>query len=183
MLKSPPGDLAGSIDSIVLEFAMEQSLTPELPAIQNWYVIATTRHWDDADHDGDPHDETVARINIVKGSLVHGSLWDQLDAIEADLEAVARAVLDVRSGDLRQEVLDRIDGLSPSLLILNSVTLARRWRGYGSGRCWPARPSWALTVKQSPPTRSAGRVTRRGAQRAIRKLQRVWAQLRFKPRA
>ena len=110
MLKSLPRDLAASFDSVTLTFTMEQFLTTDLPAIQNWDVIATAYHWDGADEEGKPREETVARINIVKGSLVHASLWDQLDAIEAALETVASAVLDVSNGGLRQEVVERTEG-------------------------------------------------------------------------
>lgn len=108
MLKSLPADLANRIDSISLTFTMERYLQTDLPAVQDWYVTATAYDWEDLDEQGNPKTETVATVNIVKGSLLDGSLWDQLDAMAADLETVASSTLDPNEGDLRPEVEDMV---------------------------------------------------------------------------
>lgn len=182
MLKSLPADLAGRIDSISLNFTMERSVATDLPAIENWYVSATAYDWERVDELGNAAEETVALINIVKGSLLDGSLWDQLDAIEADLEAVASSVLNPRRGDLLPEVLDRVEGSGSSLVILNSATLSTPWRGHGVG-VWLAGEAIEVLANDAHcvVTHPAPLDGSRGKERklAIRKLQRVWEQLGF----
>lgn len=181
MLRSLPPELAELVDSISLTFTHEQFLSNDLPAVQNWHVTATAHHWDDEDSGGGKT-EAVAHINLVKGSLVYQSLWDELDATEADVSTVASAVLDLRNGDLREEVIERTDGNGSSLLILNSVQLADRWRGFGVGALLAGEAILGLdgdahvvATYPAPFDGSEGEAR----DRAIRKLQRVWTQLGF----
>jgi hypothetical protein len=185
MPKALPADLARRLDSITLSFAMERSLTTDLPAIQNWHVTATAHDWDDRDDEGDPRPEIVADINIVKGSLEDGSLWLQLDAMAADLEAVATSVMVPDTGDLRPEVEDLVHAaVGSQLLILNSVTVHEPWRGYGVGALLAGEAILALDGDaQCVATYPAPLDSSEGSDRtrAVAKLQRTWAQIGFKP--
>lgn len=185
MSKALPADLARRLDSITLTYSMERSLTTDLPAIQSWYVTATAHDWDDRDGEGDPRPEIVADINIVKGSLDDGSLWLQLDAMAADLEAVATSVLDPDTGDLRPEVEDVVHAaVGSQLLILNSVTVHEPWRGYGVGALLAGEAILALDGDaQCVATYPAPLDPSEGLERtrAVIKLERAWAQIGFKP--
>lgn len=128
-----PDEVADRLNSVDLHYGFEQHLTTGEPAVQQWWVRAIARDWERVDERGEPAEDVVALMHIVKGSLLDPSLWDQLDALEADLEAVASAVLDPEAGDLKEEVEARLLGSGSSLLVLNSVTLGTEWRGHGVG--------------------------------------------------
>lgn len=181
-----PPRFAARVESITLAFEMERSLTADLPAIQIWDVTATAYDWDNTDEHGNPKPEVVGHINIVKGSLLDGSLWDQLDEIEADLELVANSVLDPDNGDLLEEVEDLLPaGTGSQLLILNSVKLTDLWRGYGLGPLLAGEALLALDgdahciATYPAPLDSLDEGPER--ERAVKKLQNTWATLGFKP--
>lgn len=133
MLRNLPDGLAEALTSISLNFALEQFLINDTPAVQNWTVEAVAHHWDEVHEDGSHREESVAHMHFVRGSLVQGSLWQKLDSQEGDLEVVASAVLDLETGDLQEEILEQLAGSGSSLLILNAVQLSQRCRGYGVG--------------------------------------------------
>jgi len=139
----------------------------------------------DRDDKGDPRPEIVADINIVKGSSADGSSWQQLDAIEVELETVASSVLNADPGDLRPDVEDLVhSAVGSQLLILNSVTVHEPWRGYGVGALLVGEAILALDGDaQCVATYPAPLDSSEGSDRtrAVAKLQRTWAQIGFKP--
>jgi GNAT superfamily N-acetyltransferase len=176
------GELAERLTSVSLHYACRQDLATDEPAVQQWWVTAVERDWERGDEKGDPIEETVALMHLVKGSLLDPSLWDQLDALEADLEAVASALLDQEAGQLRDEVYERIEGLGSSLLILNSVTVSTAWRGRGVGALLAGLALQVLgddaaciATYPAPLDGSQGEARRL----AIGKLEKVWTQLGF----
>lgn len=177
MLKALPPELASQMNTVSMTYSMEQYLGNDLPAVQEWEVAACA---------SDPNGlaiETIARISLVKGSLLHHDLWSQLDAISGDLEWVGGALLDP-DGDLHGDLADSMNGVGSSLLILNSVDVVPGWRGYGVGVYLAGEALLAMdgdahcvATVPAPMDDSEGEVR----QRAIRKLERVWAQLGFEP--
>jgi GNAT superfamily N-acetyltransferase len=182
MLKKLPQALAESIQDVSLVFEMERHLLTDEPAVQSWHVQAVVRHWDEPNDNGDPRTENVVSMHIVKGSLVDGDLWNQLDALEGDLEAVGSSVLE--DGDLREEVLDLCQGGAggANLMILNSVIADARWRGYGVGAFLAGEAIQALAddcgcVATYPAP--LDRTTDDQREKAISKLARVWESIGF----
>jgi GNAT superfamily N-acetyltransferase len=172
-------DVLEKLGSVSLEYSWSQDLDSEAPAVQQWWVSAVYSDWETTDERGEPAEETVARMNIVKGAL-GGDLFDQLDSIEQDLETVGSAVLDPETGELREAVPQ--SGFGPSLVILNSVELADAWRGRGIGAFLAGVALQALSgdaaciaTFPAPLDDSKGEAR----QRAIRRLEQVWAQLGF----
>jgi len=113
-------------------------------------------------------------------------MWEELDSLEGDLETVASAVLEVGEGHLKEEVVQLLEGGGSSLLILNSITLTDRWRGYGVGAFLAGQALLALgddasciATYPAPLDGSKGKER----EKAIRKLERVWDQLGFQPLA
>jgi hypothetical protein len=182
MLRSLPAHLATELESVALEVTLEQFLTNDLPAVQSWDIVAIAHHWDEIDTSGNHRQERIATINIAIGALTHASLWDQLDSLEGDLSTVGAAVLDLKEGDLRDDLLDQLEGMGSKLLILNSVKLTDRWRGYGVGALLAGEAILALYGDaQCVATYPAPLDGSTGADRAraVKKLERVWAQLGF----
>lgn len=171
--------ISDKLSSVVLEFSSERDLTPEFPAVQQWWVRAVARDWE---HDGsDPAREVVADMHIVKGALMDASLDEQLDAIEGDLETVASALLDPR-GELLPTVPQ--SGLGSSIVILNSVQVSEPWRGHGVGVMlagmalqYLSDDAICLATFPAPLDGSKGKVR----ERAIKRLGKVWGQLGFEP--
>jgi hypothetical protein len=172
-------DIVEQLGSVSLEYSWSQDLDSETPAVQQWWVSAVHTDWENTDERGEPAEETVARMNIVKGSL-GGDLFNQLDSIEQDLETVASAVLDPETGELRENVPQA--GFGPSLLILNTVELTDAWRGRGlgaflAGVALQALSGDAACIATFPaPLDDSKGVLR---QLATARLQKVWAQLGF----
>lgn len=63
-----------------MTFLLEQFLVSDSPAVQNWHVRVETNNWDQVDDLGAHERTEIARINIVRGSLLEGNLYDELDA-------------------------------------------------------------------------------------------------------
>jgi hypothetical protein len=180
MPRKLPPELASLVDTISLTYTREQFLRDDLPSVENWHVTVTAHVWTE-DNSAD-RTEDVAHLHLVKGSLVYESLWDDLDATEADVSTVASAILDIKADDLRDEVLDRVDGSGSSVLILNSVRLATRWRGFGIGALIAGQAILGLdgdahvvATYPAPLDGSEGEAR----DRAVRKLQGVWTRLGF----
>jgi GNAT superfamily N-acetyltransferase len=177
-----PEQLRGRLQCVSLRFSYEQPLDAELPAVQVWDVDAVESVWED-DGEGAPIEHSVARMQIVKGSLDDPSLWDQLDAIEGDLEVIGSELLDHR-GDLTSDVYDHVSGGGSYLLILNSVRVAPAWRGFGVGVMLAGLALQTLgddaacvATFPAPLDGSQGKARKE----AVRKLEKVWAQLGFQP--
>lgn len=64
--------------------------------------------------------------------------FDLLDALEADLSAVASVVLEPGSGNPAGPVEDMLEGFGESFLILNGVEILPQWRERGIGRWFVA---------------------------------------------
>ncbi len=56
-----------------------------------------------------------------------------LDGEDADLGAIAGTVFDARTGQLDPDLDDLLEPLGDRILILNSVRLIPKWRGFGLG--------------------------------------------------
>lgn len=170
------------LGSLVLRYRLDQRAVEEAPGVQQWWVEAAL--WESEGPAHDPEDEIIATMHLVKGSLLHTDLWEQLDQLEGDLSAVGEAVLDVAEGDLREDLIEQMQGFGNRLLILNSVRVADHWRGLGVGALVAGlalevlRDDAACIVTFPAPLDDS-----RGAVReaAIEKLGRVWAQLGFAP--
>lgn len=165
------------MNTVSMTHSMEHYLGDDLPAVQEWEAAACA---------SDPNGlaiETIARISLVKGSLVHRDLWSQRDAISGDLVWVGGALLDP-DGDLHEDLADSTNGVGSNLLILNSVQVAPKWRGYGVGAYLAGEAllsmdgdAQCVATVPAPMDDSEGEAKHR----AIRKLERVWAQLGFEP--
>ena len=177
-----PDEVAKRIRSVTLHYRSDQELTTEVPGVQQWWVSAVEHDWERTDEHGEPAEETVALLHIVKGSLLDPSLWDQLDSLEADLDAVGGTLLDRETGGLRDEVYERLEGTGSSLLILNSVTVSTAWRGHGvgalmAGLALQVLGDHATCIATFPAPLDDAQGQARA--RAVGKLERVWAQLGF----
>lgn len=149
---------------------------------ESWYVNTVETRWDDDSDDVATLD--VCRMHLVRAKQEHPDLWDALDAMEADLEKVASTVLDPSTGSLADELEERIEPMHDQMLILNSVTLAPEWRGFGVGALLAGvalqtlAPGARLAVTYPAPVDDAEGADRRAA---TVKLGRVWQQLGFEP--
>ncbi|MDN3351335.1 hypothetical protein [Actinomadura sp. DC4] len=151
-------------------------------APETWRVYA------DIYDDGTKPVEHVADMDIVAVDLYDTrDPFGLLDDEEADLGLVAGAIFNVRSGRLDQELDDLIEPLGSRILILNSVRLAPRWRGFGLGVLFAG----TAIRKLSGGARAAvcypaplgetdeGELSEARRERAVNKLGKVWAQLGF----
>lgn len=89
-----------------------------------------------------------------------------------------------KTGDLTAELLERLEGIGSSLLILNSVSLAPAWRGFGVGALLAGEALLTLEGDASCIATYLGPMDgSTGAARstAVGKLGQVWAALGFRP--
>lgn len=166
---------------MTLSFNMEQDLLPGAAGrggvVEQWWVTVN----EGAEEDGTPG-PVVCRIHIVRGLLGHPELWETLDALEGDLEAVGGTILDVRRGDLVDDLDEEIEPSGDRLLILNSVTLSGEWRGYGLGALFAGvaletlAPGARLAATFPAPLTDAEEAER---EVAIHQLGTVWSQIGF----
>jgi GNAT superfamily N-acetyltransferase len=166
-----------------LEYGFAQSLSPDLDVggdvAQQWWVRVT-----EGERENGTAGPPVAFIKVVRGVLGEPRLWSALDAMEADLERVASTVLETETGDLVDDLDERIEPGGEVLLILNSVVVEPEWRGYGLGGLLAGvtlqtlAPGARLAAVFPAPVDSL-----RGAVRtaAVAKLGAVWAGLGFFP--
>ncbi len=171
-----------------------------------WNITLTYQHdhrwWFDADTapetwhvSADIHDDSGTHVDAHVGdmNIVIVDIYDTrdpfslLDGEEADLGLIAEVIFDAGNGRLDPDLDERLQPLGSRILILNSVRLTPRWRGFGLGVlltgtaikklsggvraavCYPA-PIDELTV---------GELDDSERQRAITALGRVWAKLGF----
>lgn len=140
--------------------------------------------WNAAVHmfDDDDAEQVIGHAHIVRCRVGDPRVFDLLDALEADLSAVASVVLDPGSGNPAGPVKDMLGGFGESFLILNSLEILPQWRGRGIGRWFVAEAIEVLSdggtfvaTYASPMDESKGPERRR----AVSKLRNVWGDLGF----
>jgi hypothetical protein len=136
----------------------------------------------DLENAEDEDSQTAAYAHLVRGQIGNGNLWYILDALEADLETVASAVLDSETGYLLDEIVESVEATGSQILILNSVVCDKRLAGRKVGR-WIAAEAIATLAEDTavvvayaaPPDSSEGQA--REAAKA--KLRKVWRSIGF----
>jgi hypothetical protein len=176
----PPADP----DDITLTYQHRHHLWDDAnTAPETWHVYADI--YDDGCTETVEH---VADMDIVAVDVYDTrDPFSLLDGEEADLGLVAGTIFNVRSGRLDQELDDLIEPLGSRILILNSVRLARHWRGFGLGvllagtaiRKLSGGARAALCYPAPLGETDEDELSEARRERAIAKLGKVWAQLGF----
>ncbi len=113
-----------------LRYSFEQALRPSLDdggkVAELWWVRVSEDEQEDGTA-GPP----VAAARIVRGVIGDPQLWYALDAMESSLETVGSMILDPGTGELVDDLQQRLEGFVERLLILDSVVVEPDWRGYG----------------------------------------------------
>jgi hypothetical protein len=75
----------------------------------------------------------VGHGHLVVCELGNPNLWEVLDSRESDLEHIASAILEPRTGDLVEDLDDEFGLAGLQLVIVNHVSVRPQWRGLGFG--------------------------------------------------
>ncbi|MEV8441906.1 hypothetical protein AB0425_31385 [Actinosynnema sp. NPDC051121] len=125
-----PDDLPCEIDSIIIEYGSRQ------------YSFRTDdgRHmhqWSASVHLIDDGGEPIESMGHI---LAHAVEYEQmsdpfsvLDEETADLGHIAGVFFDIHTGELVDELDDKLEPLGSGMLVIDSVHLDSKWRGYGFG--------------------------------------------------
>ncbi|WP_405928138.1 hypothetical protein OG554_05465 [Streptomyces griseus] len=96
----------------------------------------TLERWDAAVLHAPPDSDAVAvgamvfyRVHLDRGVHAGHAMEDESE----DLAEIAAAILDAETGYFTDEVSEVLDYVGSALLVMDRVTLAEAWRGYGLG--------------------------------------------------
>ncbi|GIG55659.1 hypothetical protein Lfu02_00310 [Longispora fulva] len=125
--------------------------------------------------------ELIDRLNLGVVDLLG------FDGAEADLGVIAATVFDMATGDVDEDLASQVQGFGGAVLIVSSVRLDPRWRGFGLGpvlvgeaievlsqvarlvACYPSPIGESDDDRLAGPARDA----------AVTKLEKVWSALGF----
>lgn len=163
-----------------LRLEHRRALSDETDAlVENWWVTGVLVGPDE-DPGPDEAQLEVVQARLVRCPLGRPDLLMTLDGMEADLGAVGYAVLD-DTGDIRED-LSSVSGIGSYLLIVDSVTVDKRFAGREVGRWIVAEAVSALNAGVALAAAIAAPLDgSQGAARehACEKLRAVWSSIGF----
>ncbi|MFD2414997.1 hypothetical protein [Amycolatopsis pigmentata] len=181
--------LPGEVDSIVIDYSSRQHAfkTDEEQRLHQWY--AKVECLDDV---GDPAYQVGYVLAYTVGFDHMTDPFMILDAETADLAHIGGIVFDLETGELDQELGERVEPFGDGLLIIDSVRLEPEWRGHGLGplvvgmvieRLGEGRQLAALQAAPTERRNDAGEVVDKISEAdratAAGKLGALWSQLGF----
>jgi len=178
------------ISQLSLNFQMRHDLQGEFRNVLAHWTIDVISTTEDPSAFYGLRETIVGSIDIFDATIGHPALYEALDSYSMDLTRVADALVVPSSGELKEQVEERLEFVGGHLLVLNEVRLDEDWRGSGLGALLAGEALVALscgaqlaaTVPGSlpdPPGHDGPKKTAIEVRQATTKLEQVWMQIGF----
>jgi GNAT superfamily N-acetyltransferase len=175
--------LPARLSDITLRYSSEERWDESSIELEIWHVAA-----DVDDPEGIADSLHVGDFAFIVADPYRTSdLWGLMDGYDADLAAIAEALLEPSGNDLRRDLQEDISGIGTGVLILFHAQLEERWQGHGVGAALAAKAirrlgggCKAAACKPAPMPRDRGALTDHEWKRGALTLARSWSRLGFK---
>ncbi|MGW4197117.1 hypothetical protein [Streptomyces sp. NPDC005004] len=125
----PPQDLPANPARLHLQYSHRHGLldSPHEQTLEQWDVLVQCQGADEASHE-------VGTMVLYRVRLTQGmNAWAAMEEESEELFEIGDALLDQGTGYFTTEAEQRLEYVGTDLLVMERVTLAPAWRGFGLG--------------------------------------------------